>query len=170
MREYPIKPFQTAVMPAFSSAALGPLKYSSTTALMGLTDERISLATILSAGDALFPDICLSPNTILTLTVRGVGVNDGVYVRVGVKEGVTVGVLLGILDGVIVAVADEVEVGVLVNVQVAVGVLLGVKVGVCEGVRVGVCDGVTVAVADGVRVGVLDGVVVAVLLGVDVGV
>ena len=170
MREYPIKPFQTAVMPAFSSAALGPLKYSSTAAFIGLADERMSLETILSAGRALFPDTCLSLNTILTLTIRGVGVSEGVYVRVGVKEGVTVGVLLGVLDGVIVAVAEGVEVGVLVDVQVAVGVLLGVKVGVCEGVMVGVCDGVTVAVADGVRVGVLDGVEVAVLLGVDVGV
>ena len=135
-------------MPAFSSAALGPLKYSSTTALIGLAEERISLETILSAG------ACLSVNTILTLTIRGVGVSEGVYVTVGVKEGVIVGISLGVLDGVIVVVADGVKVGVLEGVSVAVGVLLGVKVEVYEGVTVGVCDGVTVAVADAVNVGV----------------
>jgi hypothetical protein len=124
MREYPIKPFQTAVTSALSSAALGPLKYSSTTASMGLAEERISLVTILSS------DVCLSVKTILTLTVRGVGVNEGVFVTVGVKEGVIVGVLLGVRDGVMVAVADGVKVGVLVEVRVAVDVRDGVKVGV----------------------------------------
>ena len=118
MREYPINPFQVAVISAFCSAAFGPLKYSSTTALMGSAEERISLETILSAGGTLFPDTCLSVNTILTLTTRGVGVSDGVYVMVGVKEGVTV------------AVADGVDVNVLVGVAVDVGVLLGVNVGV----------------------------------------
>ncbi len=112
MREYPINPFHKTVMPAFSSAALGPLKYSSTTALIGLADERISRETILSAGRALFPGACLSLNIILTLTVRGVGVGEGVNVTVGVKEGVIVGVLLGVRDGVIVAVVDGVTVGV----------------------------------------------------------
>jgi len=105
-------------MPAFCSAAFGPLKYSSTTALMGLAEERISLETILSAGGTLFPDDCLSVNTTLTLMIRGVGVSDGVFVIVGVKEGVTV------------AVAEGVKVSVLVGVAVAVGVLLGVNVGV----------------------------------------
>ena len=105
-------------MPAFCSAAFGPLKYSSTTALMGLAEERISLGTILLEGRMLFPDDCLSVNTMLTLMVRGVGVSDGVFVIVGVKEGVTV------------AVAEGVKVSVLVGVEVAVGVLLGVNVGV----------------------------------------
>ena len=107
-----MNPFHVGIMPAFSSAALGPLKYSSTTALMGLTDERISLETI------LFEVVCLSVNTMLTLTIRGVGVSESVYVTVGVKEGV------------IVAVAEGVNVGVLDGVNVAVGVRDGVKVGV----------------------------------------
>lgn len=140
MRENPINPFQTAVMPALSSAAFGPLKYSSTTALMGLAEDSMSLDTILSAA------ACLSVNTILTLMARGVGVSEGVYVTVGVNEGVIVGVLLGVCDGVIVAVAEGVKVGVLEGVNVAVGVRDGVKVGVLEGVRVGVLLGVNVGV------------------------
>ncbi len=117
-----MNPFQAAVMPAFSSAALGPLKYSSTTALIGLAEERISLVTVLSE------DVSLSVNTILTLMVSGVGVSEGVYVTVGVKEGVIVGVLLGVRDGVIVAVSVGVNVGVLEGV--VVGVLVSVDVGV----------------------------------------
>jgi hypothetical protein len=50
----------------------------------------ISLETIFSMGAALLPSACFSLNTILTFTVRGVGVKDGVYVIVGVNEGVTV--------------------------------------------------------------------------------
>ena len=117
-----MNPFQVGVMPAFCSAALGPRKYSSTTALMGLAEERISLDTILSAGRMVFPDACLLVNTILTLTTRGVGVRDGVFVRVAVKEGVVVGVLLGVnvgvSEGVNVVVGDGVKVGVLNGVAV----------------------------------------------------
>ncbi len=74
---------------------------------MGSTDERISLVTVVLEVSELIPDACFSVNTILTLTVSGVGVNDGVFVTVGVKEGVMVGVLLGVRDGVTVAVAEE---------------------------------------------------------------
>ena len=91
-------------MPALSSAAFGPLKYSSKTALIGLAEERMSLDTILSEG------ACLSVKTILTLMNRAVGVSEGVLVIVGVKEGVIVGVWLGVRDGVTVAVAEGVKV------------------------------------------------------------
>lgn len=43
-----MNPFQMAVKPAFSSAAFGPLKYSSTTALIGFTDDNMSLVTTFS--------------------------------------------------------------------------------------------------------------------------
>jgi len=118
IRLYPMKPFQIAAMPVLSSAALGPLKYSSTTALIGLAEERISLVTVVLDGSKLFPEACLLVNTMLTLTVRGVGVNDGVFVMVGVKDGVIVGVLLGVREGVMVAVAEGVKVGVLDGVSV----------------------------------------------------
>ena len=105
-----MKPFHTAVRPAFSSAAFGPLKYSSITAPMGLTDDRISLVTTFSYGGVSFPSNCLSENTILTLITGGVDVCVGVAVFVGVNEGVTV------------AVTDGVKVGVLEDVALAVGV------------------------------------------------
>jgi len=157
IRLYPIKPFQTALTPAFCSAAVGPLKYSSTAALIGFTEDRTSRVTAFSTG-ALFSSDFLSGNTILTLTTSGVAVV--VIVGVGVFVGVTVGVLLGLRVGV----REGVEVIVSVGVKVEVDVGLGV------GVLLGVREGVTVAVAEGLTVRVDDGVMVGVLLGVSVGV
>src|SRR5689334_17555688 len=108
MRRYPTNPFQIAIRPLFCSAALGPLKYSSTAAPTGLTEERISRDVAFSNGAMPFASNCLSVNTILILTVGGVGVDVGtlVFVEVGVRDIVSVG------EGVIVAVA--VAVGVIV--------------------------------------------------------
>ena len=100
MRLYPIKPFQTATTPAFCSAAVGPLKYSSTAALMGFTEDRISRETAFSTGRAPLIVGCLSGNTMLILIVSGVAVAVGVDVFVTVKVGVTVDVLLGVNVGV----------------------------------------------------------------------
>ena len=133
-----MNPFQTAVKPAFSSAAFGPLKYSSITAPMGLTDDNISLVTTFSYGGVRSPSNCLSVNTILTLITGGVDVCVGVGVFVDVNDGVIVGVLLGVCEGVTVTVADGVKVEVLEGVVVAVGISLGVVVGVNEGVTVAV--------------------------------
>lgn len=85
MRSYPVKPSQTASSPLLCSSALGPLKYSSMTAPMGLTDERISRVTAFSGG-CPFCRRVLSGNTIFTLTTSGVGV----VVKVGVREAVAV--------------------------------------------------------------------------------
>ena len=77
-----------------------------------------------------------------------VGVFDGVFVGVAVSVGVFVGVFVGV------AVSVGVFVGVFVGVAVVDGVFVGVFVGVFDGVFVGVFDGVAVGVAVGVRVGV----------------
>ena len=148
MRLYPTNPLQTATRPAFCSAALGPLKYSSTTAPTGLMDERISRETTFSNGGVPFSSNCLSVNTMLILIVAGVDVEEGVAVFVGV----------GVRD----VVADAVTVGVDVRdgVALAVGVLLGVDVDVRDGVTVGVNVGVDVGFFVGVEVAV------GVLLGV----
>jgi hypothetical protein len=156
-----------AVTPAFCSAAEGPLKYSSTTAWMGLSEERICRVTAFSTGGSPPMTGSLSGKTMLTLTRSGVAVGVGVKVLVGVKVGVNVAVLdgvkVGVFEGVKVAVLDGVKVGVLEGVKVAV--LVGVKVGVFEGAKVAVLDGVKVGVFEGVNVAVLDGVKVAVLVG-----
>jgi hypothetical protein len=178
MRLYPINPFQMAVTPASCSAALGPLKYSSTAALTGFTEDRISRVTAFSTGFPPLASDCLSGNTILILTTDrvpvGVGVN--VFVGVSVREGVvvivavevkvavdvglSVAVLLGVCEGVTVAVAEGLDVDVDVDVDV------GMDVGVLLGVR----DGVTVTVAEGLGVGVDDGTRVCVAVLITVGV
>lgn len=96
MRLYPTKPFQYATRPASCSSAFGPLKYSSTTAAIGLIEERISLDVTFSNEAAPFSSRRLSVNTIFTFTISGVGVT----------------VTVGVLDGVYVAVLVEVTVGV----------------------------------------------------------
>jgi hypothetical protein len=95
-----MKPFQTAVTPAFCSAAVGPLKYSSTTAFSGLAEDRIWRVTAFSTGSGPFIVGCLSGKTMLTMITSGVAVAVGVGVFVGVLEGVLVGVLLGVNEGV----------------------------------------------------------------------
>jgi hypothetical protein len=150
MRRYPTNPFQIAIRPPFCSAAFGPLKYSSTAAPTGLIDERISRDVAFSNGAVPFASNCLSVNTILILTVGGVGVDVGVsvFVEVGVCEGVTV--------------ADAVNVGVIVRegvddiVRVAEGLDEGVAV--FDGVKLGVYDIVAVGAGVIVLVGVRDGV------------
>jgi hypothetical protein len=118
MCSYPTKPSRYATSPASCSAVFGPLKYSSSTAATGLTEEEISLTTAFSKADAGAPllDNCLSTNTIFTLTESGVGVTVGEAVADGVNEFVTVGAW--------------------VAVDVAVNVGEGVHDGATDGVNV----------------------------------
>jgi hypothetical protein len=112
--------------------ALGPLKYSSITAVIGLTEEGIFLVVTFSNEEARFSISCLSINTMFTLMARGVCVIVGVRedVTVAVADGLSVNVLEGLISGM--AEADAVAVA--VKTAVTVGVLI--MVGVYEDVTV----------------------------------
>src|SRR5687768_8420255 len=103
MRSYPVKPSQIATSPPLCSSALGPLKYSSMTAPIGLTEDRMSRVTAFSAG-CPFSRRFLSGNTMLTLTTGAVGVG----VEVGVREAVAVNVDVGVREFVAVNVMVDV--------------------------------------------------------------
>jgi hypothetical protein len=161
MRLYPTNPFHTAIRPAFCSAAFGPLKYSSTTAPIGLTEDRISRVVAFSTGATLFSRTFASVKTMLTLIVAGVGVAAGVWVRVCEGAAVAVDVRVGVTvrDGVLVRVIVCVGVFATVDEAVTVRVIVAAREGVLAGVKVDVT--VTVRDAVGVRVGVSAEVAVA---------
>lgn len=104
IRSYPVKPSQIAVNPPLCSSAFGPLKYSSITAPIGLTDEKISLVTAFSGEAFPFVSRVLSGKTMLTLIANGVGV----VVEVGVREAVAVAVFVEVREFVTVKVSVSV--------------------------------------------------------------